>query len=107
LFAAQIDFLRTESKPFRFHKTERANNHIEQGDTLFFARNPIGVTYKRLPAMLTNAIHTYFTGKEHAIYIHFLRVQIEAIRLQQDFYRGPRDKRFDPSPWVEEITVAF
>jgi Na+-transporting methylmalonyl-CoA/oxaloacetate decarboxylase gamma subunit len=25
-------------------KTERANNHIEQGNVLIFARNPIGVT---------------------------------------------------------------
>ena len=45
LFASQIDFLRPEAKPFGFHKTERANNHIEQGDTLVFAYNPIGVTY--------------------------------------------------------------
>jgi hypothetical protein len=57
LFASQIDFLGMEVKPFRFHKTERANNHIKQGDTLLFAHNPIGVTYNRLPAMLTNAIH--------------------------------------------------
>ena len=57
LFVSQIDFLRMEVKPFRFHKTERANNHIKHGDTLLFACNPIGVTYNRLPAMLTNTIH--------------------------------------------------
>jgi hypothetical protein len=37
LFVSQIDFLRMEVKPFRFHKTERANNHIEHSDTLLFA----------------------------------------------------------------------
>jgi hypothetical protein len=63
LFASQIDFLRTEVKPFRFHKTERANNHIKQGDTLVFAYNPIGVTYNRLPAMLTNTIHIFSKGQ--------------------------------------------
>ena len=60
LFASQIDFLRLEAKPFRFHKTERANNHIEQGYTLVFAHNPIGVTYNRLPAVLTNTFHVSF-----------------------------------------------
>jgi hypothetical protein len=46
-------------KPFRLHKTEGANNHIKQGDTFFFARNPIGVTYNQLTAMLTDAIHAF------------------------------------------------
>jgi hypothetical protein len=49
-----------EAKPFRFHMTGRANNHVEQGDTFFFAYNPIGITYNRLPAMFTNAIHALF-----------------------------------------------
>ena len=57
LLASNIDFLCMEAKPLRFHKTEGANNHIKQGDTLVFACNPIGVTDNRLPAMLTNAIH--------------------------------------------------
>jgi hypothetical protein len=48
-----------EPKPFRLHKTERANNHIEQGDAFFFACNPIGVTYNQLPAMLTSVIHDF------------------------------------------------
>ena len=60
LFASQIDFLGMEVKPFRFHKTERANNHIKHSDTLFFAYNPIGITYNRFPAMFTNAIHVLF-----------------------------------------------
>jgi hypothetical protein len=54
-------------KPFRLHKTEGANNHIEQGDALIFARHPIGVTYNQLVAMLTDVIHSSLTGKEHAI----------------------------------------
>ena len=44
-----------EPKPFGFHRTEGANNQIEQGDAFFFARNPIGVTYNQLTAMLTGA----------------------------------------------------
>jgi hypothetical protein len=56
-----------EPKPFRFHIAEGANNHIKQSDSIFFARNPIGVTYDRLSAMLTIAIHNFFpAGKEHA-----------------------------------------
>jgi hypothetical protein len=52
-----------EAQPFRFHKTEGANNHIEQGYTLFFAHHPIAVTYNRLPTMLTNAIHLFSKGQ--------------------------------------------
>jgi hypothetical protein len=48
-----------EPKSFRLHKTKGANNHIQQGDTLILARNPIGVTYNQLAAMLTNAIHIF------------------------------------------------
>jgi hypothetical protein len=46
-------------KPFRLHKTEGANNHIKQANAFIFARNPIGVTYNQLPAMLTNVIHGF------------------------------------------------
>jgi len=56
-----------EPKPFCLHKTEGANNHIQQSDTFIFARNPIGVTYNQFPAMLTNVIHIFPCGKEHAI----------------------------------------
>jgi hypothetical protein len=59
LFASQIDFFRMEAKPFRFHETESANDHVEQGDALFFADNPIGITYDRFPAMLTNMFHVF------------------------------------------------
>jgi hypothetical protein len=62
LFASDMDFLRMESKPFCFHETEGANNHIQQSDTFIFARNPVRVTYNRLPAMLTNAIHIFLEG---------------------------------------------
>ena len=48
-----------EPKPFGFHRTKGTNNQIEQGDAFFFARNSIGVTYKQLTAMLTDAIHTF------------------------------------------------
>jgi hypothetical protein len=46
-------------KPFCLDKTEGANNHIKQGDACFFTRNPIGVTYNQVTAMLTDAIHTF------------------------------------------------
>jgi hypothetical protein len=46
-------------KPFCLHKTEGANNHIEQGDAFFFARNPISVTDNQLPAMLTIVFHIF------------------------------------------------
>jgi hypothetical protein len=46
-----------EPKPFGFHRTEAANNKIEQGNALIFARNTIGITYNQLSAMLTDAIH--------------------------------------------------
>jgi hypothetical protein len=46
-------------KPFCRETTEGANNHVKQADAFFFARNPIGVTYKQLTAMLTDALHTF------------------------------------------------
>src|SRR5262245_4423894 len=46
-------------KPFCFHKTEGANNHIKHGDTCLFARNPIGVTYYLPTAMFTSVIHDF------------------------------------------------
>jgi hypothetical protein len=61
MFASNIDFLRMKVKPFCLHKTEGANNHIEQGDAFFFARNPIGVTYNKLAAMLTSVIHDFLS----------------------------------------------
>jgi hypothetical protein len=59
VFALNIDFFRMKVQPFCRHKTERANNHIKQANAFFFARNSIGVTYKQLTAMLTDAIHTF------------------------------------------------
>jgi hypothetical protein len=57
-----------EPKPFRLHKTQRANNHVKQADAFIFTRHPIGVTYNQFSAMLTNVIHDFsFTGKEDAI----------------------------------------
>jgi hypothetical protein len=67
LFASDIDLLRMEPKPFRLHKTEGANNHVKQADAFIFARNPIGVTYNQLTAMLTDVIHDflYWQGRGH------------------------------------------
>jgi hypothetical protein len=57
MFASEIDFLGMEVKPFGLHKTERANNHVKQADAFIFARNPIGVSYNQLAAMLTSVNH--------------------------------------------------
>jgi hypothetical protein len=61
MFASNIDFLCMKVKSLCLHKTEGANNHIEQGDAFFFARNPIGVTYDQLTAMLTSVIHDFLS----------------------------------------------
>jgi hypothetical protein len=81
-------------KPLRFHITEGANNHIKQGDTLFFAHNPIGVTNDRLPAMLTNPIHVSFEGKEHAMRVIWFK-NFESIAFQQVFDFQPKSKLAD------------
>jgi hypothetical protein len=46
-------------KPFRFHKTEGANDNIKQGDACFFACNSIGITYNQVTAMFTDQIPTF------------------------------------------------
>ena len=58
-FALAVDFLRMKPKPLGFHRAEGTNDHIEQGDAAFFARDPIGFTYDQLPAMLTSSIHIF------------------------------------------------
>ena len=83
LFPSQIDFLRMEVKPFRFHKTERANNHIKHSDTLFFAHDPIGVTYNRLPAMLTNAIHVFLKRQGTCHMLGFVQGASKALRFNR------------------------
>jgi hypothetical protein len=57
MFAFNIDFLCMKVKPLCLHNAGGANNHIEQGDALVFARNAIGVTYYRPTAMFTSVIH--------------------------------------------------
>src|SRR4029434_1492017 len=57
MFASNINFLCMKVKSFCLFKTERANNHIKQSDTCFFARNTIGVTYYGPTAMFTSVIH--------------------------------------------------
>jgi hypothetical protein len=78
-----------EAQPLRFHKTEGANNHIEQGYTLFFAHHPIGVTYNRLPTMLTNAIH--FSSKWQGIcHARIILSGTKKLYVTRDFYRAPK-----------------
>jgi hypothetical protein len=44
-------------KPFSLHKTVRANSHVEQDDTFFFARNSIDFACDQCTAMFTKALH--------------------------------------------------
>jgi hypothetical protein len=48
-----------EPEPLRFHKTEGANNHIEQGDAILFAGHPVSVTDNQFSTMLTISIHIH------------------------------------------------
>ena len=98
LFASQIDFLRTEVKPFGFHETEGTNNHIKESDTLIFAYNPIGVTYNRLPAMLTNTIHVLLKRQGTCHMLTICPRGVEGIAFQQNFYLQPKNKSVDPFP---------
>ena len=64
LFACHGHFLSMEPKLFCLHRTKGTNNHIKQGDACFFARNPIGITYNQLPAMLTILFHNFLPDSE-------------------------------------------
>ena len=59
MLSANVDLLGVKPKPLGFHITKRANDHIKQGDAVFLARDPIGVTDDQFPAMLTNAFHIH------------------------------------------------
>jgi hypothetical protein len=85
LFASQIDVLCAEAKPLRFHITERANDHVKEGDTVFFAYDPIGVPYNGLPAMFTNAIHVFLKWQGTCHRGTRFPMLLKAT-LQQDFY---------------------
>jgi len=74
-----------KAKAFRFHETKRANNHIKQGDTLFFAHYSIGVTNDRLPAMLTNAIHNPWLRAKNMPWSRSCTKGVKSIAFQQDF----------------------
>jgi hypothetical protein len=55
-----------QPKSFGFHRTKGANNKIEQGNALIFARHPINVTYNQLSAMLTILVHVFPNSKNLA-----------------------------------------
>jgi hypothetical protein len=50
-------------KPFRLHKTEGANDEIEQSNALIFARHSISVADNQLSAMLTILVHVFPDSK--------------------------------------------
>jgi hypothetical protein len=59
-----LDFLRMQSEFFRLHSTERANNHVEQDQPIFFARDAIGIAYNQLSAMFTSTSHRFAFPKK-------------------------------------------
>src|SRR5262245_12481621 len=63
------------------HRTKGTNNHIKQGDTCFFACNPIGVPYNQLAAMLTILFHKF--SPDSMIY----QRKISHIRFDSLMYR--------------------
>jgi hypothetical protein len=96
-----------ESKPLRFHITEGANNHIKQSDSVFFARNPIGVAYNRLPAMLTIAIHNIrLFGKEHAMGILPVKT-LESPSVAKVFTIEAKNAYFDPLAELSGIPASL
>ena len=96
-----------ESKPLRFHITEGANNHIKQSDSVFFACNPIGVTYNRLAAMLTVPIHNVrFFGKEHAMGILPVKT-LEAPSVAKVFTIEATNAYLDPLTELSGIPASF
>jgi hypothetical protein len=83
-------------KSLGFHRTEGANNHIEQGNALIFARHPIGVTYNQLVAMLTNVFHIFFLGARNMPYwIDLIVQQIRTFNgFQKDFLSNNEEINF-------------
>ena len=79
MFASNIDFLCMKVKPLCLHKAEGANNHIEQGDACFFARNPIGVTYDQLAAMFTLVIHDFLSLANKMPILGLIVTNIESV----------------------------
>jgi hypothetical protein len=55
--ASNVDFLCMQSKSFRLHSAERANNHVEQDHPVLFTGNPIGIAHNQLSAMFTRTAH--------------------------------------------------
>ena len=107
LFASQIDFLRTEVKPFGFHETERTNNHIKESDTLIFAYNPISVTYNRLPAMLTNTIHVLLKRQGTCHILGFVQGASKTLRFNRNFIYNQEMSSVDPFPGVKGFKVVL
>jgi hypothetical protein len=79
MFASNINFLCMKMKPFCLFKTGGANNHIEQGDALVFARYPVGVTYDQLAAMLTRVIHDFLLRANKMPILGLIVTNIESV----------------------------
>ena len=87
-----------EPKPFGFHRTEGANDKIEQWNALIFARNPIGIAYNRLSTMLTDVIHNVPRSAMNMPYwIDLIVRQMRTFNgFQRDFLsNSEREKFFD------------
>jgi hypothetical protein len=105
-FTWRSDFLRMESKPFCLHITEGANNHIKQSDSIFFARNPIGVTDDRLSAMLTIAIHNLFVRARNMPYARQNSSRLKAFGYYSFFLKA-RNNLWSSVLQVQGIAIVF
>jgi hypothetical protein len=86
MFASNIDFLCMKVKSLCLHETDGANNHIEQGDALVFARYPVGVTYDQLAAMLTRVIHDFLSLANKTPILGLIVTNIESVNRQPFTY---------------------
>jgi hypothetical protein len=98
-----------EPKPFSFHTTKAANNKIEQGNALIFARYPIGIAYNQLSAMLTDVIHIVSRSAMNMPYwVDLIVRQMRTFNgFQRDFLSNREETSFLIGLEVEGIAVVF
>lgn len=60
--ASRIHHLGVKLESLRLHATKRADDHVQQNDAVFFARDVVSVADDHFVAMLTNYIHAPFHG---------------------------------------------
>ena len=98
-----------EPKPLGFHRTEGANNQIEHGNALIFARHPIGIAYNRLSAMLTDVIHNVLRcAMNMPFWIDLIVHEMRTFNgFQRDFLSNMEENKFFDGVigWRELLSV--